>query len=51
MFLAQLFNHMKMIEFSYVNDDGVYLEGQALGDVERNEYACGMYVFRKKSVN
>jgi len=45
-----MFKHMKLIEFSYVDDKGFFYEKKSLDDASTNEYACGMYVFEKFNV-
>lgn len=45
--VIDMFSHMKLLEFSYVNDNGKFVQNGNLVDVERSAYACGMYVFEK----
>jgi len=45
--VVEFFSHMKLIDFSYVDDNGAFLEEQSLDAAQDNEYACGMYVFEK----
>ncbi len=45
--VVQFFSQMKMIEFSYVGDDGTFVEKAFPNDIADSDYACGMYVFEK----
>jgi len=47
--VVDFFNHMKLLEFSYVNDNGDFFQSGQLSDVATCEYACGMYIFEKIS--
>lgn len=42
-----MFSQMRLLEFSYVNDKGLFVQNGDLADVENSDYACGMYVFDK----
>lgn len=45
--VVKLFPDLKLIEFSYINDDRNYIEFSTPDDATNNEYACGLFVFRK----
>lgn len=46
--VPELFAQLRLIEFSYVDDSGLFHEDRALGDAANNTYACGMYIFCKQ---
>lgn len=45
--VEKMFHPLELVEFSYVDDSGNFREHQSVSDAAENEYACGMYVFRK----
>ena len=45
--ITVLFSGLKLISFSYVSDDGQFFNGRPTAEAAGNEYACGMYVFKK----
>ena len=46
-----LFPRLKLISFSYVSDDGQFFTDSPTSDAAESEYACGMYVFKKKGAS
>ena len=38
---------LDLVEFSFVDDTGRFLQSQPVAAAKDNEYGCGMYVFRK----
>jgi SAM-dependent methyltransferase len=49
--IAVLFSGLKLISFSYVSDDGQFFNGRPTAEAAGNEYACGMYVFKKEGTS
>jgi hypothetical protein len=45
--VLKMFPQMKLIEFSYVDDSGCYLEKRLVMDAADLEYGCGMFHFQK----
>ena len=45
--VMEFFKHMKLIEFSYVDDYGSYIEKKEPDAASACEYACGMFLFEK----
>ncbi|MDX8392425.1 MAG: DUF268 domain-containing protein [Mariprofundaceae bacterium] len=45
--VLDMFSGMKILDFSYVGDDGVFVENASIQDAQHSDYACGMYVFEK----
>jgi len=45
--VLKLFSSMQLVEFSFVDDAGQYHEKKSLSDANNNEYACGLFHFRK----
>lgn len=39
---------LELVEFSFVDDAGRFLQNQPLASAKDNEYGCGMYLFRKR---
>jgi hypothetical protein len=42
-----MFSQLKLVEFSWVDDAGAFHEGTAPGEAGQQEYACGMFLFKK----
>lgn len=45
--VLKLFSQMKLIEFSYVDDSGQYLENKSIENAIELEYGCGLFIFQK----
>lgn len=45
--ILNLFEMLELVEFSYVDDAGVYHVCADIQEVMPNEYACGFYLFRR----
>lgn len=45
--VLKLFPQMRMVEFSYVDDDGEFFENKSIEDAANFEYGCGLFHFRK----
>jgi SAM-dependent methyltransferase len=45
--VVEFFSELKMLSFSYVDDNGVFFENKPFEKAEGCDYACGMYVFEK----
>lgn len=45
--VEKMFYPFALTEFTYVDDSGTFCENRSVNDASTNEYACGMYVFRK----
>jgi SAM-dependent methyltransferase len=45
--VLDMFREMRLVEFSYVDDDGNYHEGQPVQRADGLEYGCGMFMFEK----
>ncbi len=45
--VLKMFTEMRLIEFSFVGDDGQYHEDRNIDDASRLEYGCGMFLFEK----
>ena len=45
--VAKLFPMLKLIEFSFVNDEGQYLENQQFQNASNLDYGCGLFMFEK----
>jgi len=45
--VIDMFARMRLIEFSYVGDDGVFVENGSIQNVMNSSYACGMFIFEK----
>jgi hypothetical protein len=45
--VLKLFPQMELIEFSYVNDDGKYVEKKSVEEASGFEYGCGLFHFQK----
>ena len=45
--IIKMFPELKLVEFSLVNDDGIYLEKQKSNLYNNLNYGCGMFMFRK----
>lgn len=45
--VRNIFSRMRLLEFSYVDDDGAYHEARPTGAASRLEYGCGMFCFEK----
>jgi hypothetical protein len=43
-----MFSELVLIDFSFVDDLGAYHNNSSIEFAEKCEYACGMFVFRKK---
>ncbi len=43
-----IFSELKLIEFSFVDDTGVYHANSRITSVGETEYGCGMFVFMKE---
>lgn len=46
--VERLFPHLRLIEFSFVDDQGNLCERQAIAAATALEYGCGLFVFGKK---
>lgn len=45
--VVRMFDGLELMEFSYVDDAGIYREYRDLQEAVTSEYACGLYLFRK----
>lgn len=45
--VLEMFPNMKLIEFSYVDDNGQYFENKSLDNAIGLEYGCGLFYFQK----
>lgn len=45
--VEKMFHPLTLVEFNFVDDAGTFHEYQSVSDASSNDYACGMYVFRK----
>lgn len=45
--VMSLFQNLKLVEFSGVDDTGTYTENMALSDLDAAEFGCGMFWFSK----
>jgi hypothetical protein len=45
--VVTFFSDLKMLSFSFVDDNGDFFENKTLDEAEGCDYACGMYVFEK----
>ena len=45
--ILPMFAHMRLLEFSYVDDQGMYHENQPIQAVSNLEYGCGLFQFEK----
>jgi hypothetical protein len=45
--ILEYFNNLKLIEFSGINDEGVFKRNIAIKDLENADYACGLFWFKK----
>ena len=45
--IITLFGELRLVEFSFVDDAGMFHEGMIPAHARGNSYACGMYEFRK----
>jgi hypothetical protein len=45
--VVSLFPKLKLIEFSFVNDEGQFLEKQQLQTAKNLDYGCGLFMFEK----
>jgi len=45
--VVRMFSELELVEFSYVDDAGVYHECRELQEATNSEYACGLFLFRK----
>lgn len=45
--IITMFNQMSLVDFSYVDDDGLLHEEVAVEEAKSQEYACGLYHFMK----
>lgn len=45
--VLKLFSQLRLIEFSYVNDNGEYGENKLVEDASGFEYGCGLFHFQK----
>lgn len=46
--IEKKFNKMKLIEFSFVDDRGIFHENTNIAAAETQRYACGCYIFEKQ---
>lgn len=46
--ILQYFNDLVLVEFSGVDDDGVYKRNRYISDLENSNYACGFFWFKKE---
>jgi hypothetical protein len=42
-----MFPRLNLVEFSYVDDSGKYLESASLDSARELEYGCGLFRFQK----
>ena len=42
-----MFSGLQLKDFSYIDDNGIFYEHQAIGSVAPMEYGCGLFVFEK----
>lgn len=45
--VVKMFPHLKLLEFSFVDDDGQFQEHQQLQAAAHLDYGCGLYLFEK----
>lgn len=45
--VLKMFSQMKLVEFSYVDDDGLYHEAKSVEAAAHLEYGCGLFHFDK----
>jgi len=48
--VLNMFPKLILIDFSFVDDLGAYYNNSSIEFAEKCEYACGMFVFRKKKI-
>ena len=46
--ILQYFNELELVEFSGVDDAGVYKRNRQISDLENGNYACGFFWFKKQ---
>jgi SAM-dependent methyltransferase len=46
-YLCKKFKSMELVEFSMVNDNGEFIENISVKEAEDQDYACGMFWFKK----
>jgi len=46
--IREFFCDLELVEFSGVHDDGRFVEKTELTEFKQSDYACGMFVFRKR---
>lgn len=46
--ILKLFNNMTLISFSYIGDDGKFYENTVPDNLEKANYSCGLFEFKKK---
>ena len=46
--ICEYFSQLELIEFSGVYDNGTFVSNVKLSEFDNNEYACGMFWFRKR---
>jgi len=46
--ILEYFEDLELVEFSGVDDNGRFLEKADIGIFEKENYACGLFVFKKK---
>ncbi|MFZ2664324.1 MAG: DUF268 domain-containing protein [Patescibacteria group bacterium] len=47
-YIVKTFSLLSLVSFSFVNDDGVFIENVDISSAENQNYACGMFIFEKK---
>ena len=47
--IREFFSDLELVEFSGVHDDGRFVEKIELTEFKESDYACGMFLFRKRS--
>lgn len=45
--VLRMFSQLQLIEFSYVDDNGLYHEGETVDVASHLEYGCGLFQFQK----
>jgi len=48
--VLNMFFKLALIDFSFVDDLGTYYNNSSIEFAEKCEYACGMFIFRKKKI-
>ena len=48
--ILQYFNELELVEFSGVDDAGVYKRNRQISDLENSNYACGFFWFKKQQI-